>query len=133
MQHLPEHLSAGWPDKNAHVGQHHQRFDTLGLLLILAPTFLWLLINWLFVFSSEIPHPGTAKTQCSVSYWYKVPEVTLTCKNRSIMAMHMYRVSCSSLNLEWTCTSQSTSMARIRPFISLPSKKCAFMDCRTCW
>lgn len=50
-----------------------------------------------------------------------------------MMAMHMYRVSCRSRNLEWTWTSQSTKMARIRPFISLPSKKCGLMDCKTCW
>ena len=42
------------------IGQHHQRFDTLGLLPFLALEVLGHLINWLLVFSSEAPHLGSA-------------------------------------------------------------------------
>lgn len=107
------HFSAGWPNSN---GQHSWKCDMLELQPFLALEVLWHLINWPLVFSSA-----------------QSPHSVLTCKYRSMTATHMYSVSCSSLNLECTCTSQSTRMARMRPFMSLPSRKCGFMDCRTCW
>lgn len=65
----------------------------------LALEVLWHLINWPLVFSSV-----------------KSPQSMLTCKYRSMMATHMYSISCSSLDLERPCTSQSTRMACMQPF-----------------
>lgn len=112
-QHLLWALFRGWPNSN---GQQSWKCDMLKPPPFLALEVLWHLINWPLVFSSV-----------------KSPQSMLTCKYRSMMATHMYSVSCSSLNLECTCTSQSTRMARMRPFISLPSRKCGLMDCSTWW
>lgn len=116
------------------VGRWHQRPDTFGLLLHFGNCSSLAFQLGCQSFPSEEPQLSFPfqKHQCQ-GYQHYSSETALTCRNRSMMAMHMYRVSCRSLNLEWTWTSQSTRMARIRPFISLPSKKCGLIDCKTCW
>ena len=43
-------------------------------------------------------------------------ETGWACKYRSMMAAHVYSISCSSLDLEFPCTSQSTRMACMQLF-----------------